>query len=587
MVLASNLGFPRIGANRELKKAVESYWKKTSSQAELLDTAKELRLRHWTLQKKAGLHHIPSNDFSFYDQVLDMCALVGCVPSRYAFRGDKVDLDTYFAMARGNDSVTAMEMTKWFDTNYHYLVPELEKGQSFKLASSKVFDEFSEAKAAGIHTRPVLLGPVSFIHLAKPRYENFDPKEVLGKLLPVYCEVLKKLSALGADWVQIDEPCLVMDLCDDAKNSFAPTYEAIAQAAPNLKIMLATYFEALGDNLSVATGLDVAGLHVDLCRAPQQLDAVLSAVKGQSLVLSLGLVDGRNIWATDLDKALGMAEKAVAALGSDRVVVAPSCSLLHSPVDLAAEGKMDAQIRQWLAFATQKLDEIATLASGADKGRDAVSTALALSKKAVEARSSSTLIHSPAVKTRTKAVSDDMLNRRSPFAKRREAQVKALNLPLYPTTTIGSFPQTPAIRKARADFKAGTIDAAAYESAMKLEIESVVRYQENIDMDVLVHGEAERNDMVEYFGEQLSGFTFSSNGWVQSYGSRCVKPPIIYGDVSRPTPMTVQWSAYAQSLTDRPMKGMLTGPITILQWSFVRDDQPRSETMQANRPRHS
>lgn len=578
MVLSANLGFPRIGANRELKKAVEAYWKKTMSRQELEQEAKALRLRHWQLQAKAGINHIPSNDFSFYDQVLDMCATLGCVPARYGFRGGNVDLDLYFAMARGNDAAPAMEMTKWFDTNYHYMVPELEEGMDFALSSDKIFNEFEEAKAAGIKTRPVIIGPVTFLHLAKPRYEGFDPAAVMAKLMPVYVQILQKLAALGAEWVQIDEPYLAMDLCDEARAGFKPAYETLAKAAPSLKIMVATYFEALRENLSTATALPVAGLHVDLCRAPGQLGDVLAAVKKTGLVLSLGLVDGRNIWKTDLERAAAMAEKAVDALGKDRVMVAPSCSLLHSPVDLAAETRMKPEILGWLAFATQKLDEVAVLTTAADKGRDAVAAQMAASKASVAARKESALIHDKAVKARTAGITAAMSQRNSPFPARREAQVAAFDLPLYPTTTIGSFPQTAAIRKARADFKAGTIDAAAYEAAMKTEIKEVVKYQEDIDMDVLVHGEAERNDMVEYFGEQLSGFTFSSNGWVQSYGSRCVKPPIIFGDVSRPTPMTVKWSAYAQSLTPRPMKGMLTGPITILQWSFVRDDQPRSET---------
>ncbi len=578
MVQAANLGFPRIGLQRELKKALESYWKGEMPEAALEDAARDLRRRHWQLQQDAGIDVIPSNDFSLYDQMLDMCALVGCVPARYGWQGGTVGKDVYFAMARGSKVAPAMDMTKWFDTNYHYIVPELEAGQSFKLSGSKVFDEFSEAKAAGFKTRPVLIGPMTFLLLARKTAGFADCRcTLVPGLTAVYGEILKKLQSLGATDVQIDEPALTLDLEPRYRDAYQSAYKTLVAAAPGLRIMLATYFGGLEDNAELAASLPVAGLHIDLCRAPAQLDAVLKALPADK-TLSLGVVDGRNIWKNDLTKSLDLIDKAVKALGKDRVLVAPGCSLLHTPVDLEAEKKLDPQIRSWMAYAKQKLAEIAALAKGADEGRAAIAAFLAESDKVQNDRRTSPRIHNKDVKARLSAVTPAMSARRSPFAVRREKQRAALKLPLYPTTSIGSFPQTEDIRKARAAFKKGDMTQAAYETAMKKEIEHVVRFQEQIDMDVLVHGEAERNDMVEYFGEQLSGFTFSGNGWVQSYGSRCVKPPIIYGDVARPAPMTVAWSVYAQSLTKKPMKGMLTGPVTILQWSFVRDDQPRSDT---------
>jgi len=576
MVLATNLGFPRVGADRELKKATEAYWKGTLSREELDVVAQELATRHWTLQQKAGIAHIPSFDFALYDHVLHLTAALGCIPARYNWDGGKVDNDLYFAMARGNDKVTAMEMTKWFDTNYHYIVPEFEEGQAFKLSCDLIFKSFEAAKAAGIAARPVIVGPVSYLLLGKKK-SDFCRLTLLPGLLKVYAEILNGLKARGAEWVQIDEPFLALDLDDSWKTAYTDAYAELRKSVPDLKILTATYFEALRENTELAFSLPVQAVHIDLVRAPDQLDAALKAIKKEQ-ILSLGLVDGRNIWKNDLSKSLTLAEKAIAALGSDRVWIGPSCSLLHTPIDLALESKLDPQVKSWMAYATQKLDEIAAIAKGAASGRQSVAAFLEESDRVVADRKTSSRIHNKDVKARVAAITPDMLSRKSPFAARRKAQQDVIKLPAYPTTTIGSFPQTADIRKARADFKKGTIDAAAYETAMKKEIEHVVRYQEKIDLDVLVHGEAERNDMVEYFGEQLSGFAFSQNGWVQSYGSRCVKPPIIFGDISRPTPMTVAWSKYAQSLTSRPMKGMLTGPITILQWSFVRDDQPRSET---------
>jgi 5-methyltetrahydropteroyltriglutamate--homocysteine methyltransferase len=593
MVLATNLGFPRIGAQRELKKAVEAYWKGKSSADELQKTAKELRARHWKLQKDAGIDHIPSNDFSFYDQILDLSCTLGCVPERYNWKGGGVDLDTYFAMARGRQQggvdVTASEMIKWFDTNYHIMVPEFGDEQQFKLSSSKIFDEYQEAKDLGIQTRPVIIGPLTFARVGKKKTDAdyCRAKTIIPLLTPVYVEILRKLQAMGAEWVQIDEPAYALDLPDRYKQAAADNYAAIARAVPGLKILVATYFDTLRDNADAVYKLPVAGIHIDLCRGNGQantqandfnktLDEALAKIGDK--VLSLGVVDGRNIWKNDLSKSLAAVEKAVAKLGADKVFVAPSCSLLHSPVDLENETEMHSEIKNWLAFAKQKLNEIATISKGANKGRDAVSKELSQSDEAQKSRKSSPRIHDDAVKARVKAITPEMKKRKSPFKARRKVQHAALQLPPFPTTSIGSFPQTDTIRKARADFKAGKISETAYMDAMMKEIQLVVDYQHKVDIDVLVHGEPERNDMVEYFGEQLKGFTFTQNGWVQSYGSRCVKPPIIFGDVSRPEPMTVKWSEYAQSLTKKVMKGMLTGPITILQWSFVRDDQPRRDT---------
>ncbi len=579
MVLATNLGFPRIGADRELKKATESYWKGKITREELLDTGKELRMRHWKLQKDAGLDHIPSNDFSYYDQMLDMACLLGCVPSRYNWDDGNVDIDTFFAMARGDDNAPAMEMTKWFDTNYHYIVPEFELKQEFKISGTKIFDEFKEALDAGIKTRPVLIGPMTFLLLGKKK-ADFCRCTLIEKIIPAYAEILKKLKELGAEWVQIDEPCLTLDLEERHLEGYRKVYDKLSKAAPGLNIMLATYFESieLKKNIDVAVGLPVQGLHIDLCRSSELLFTEALAKLPDNCFLSVGVVDGRNIWKNDLSASLTKIERAVETLGKDQVMVAPSCSMMHSPVDLGIEDKLDPQLKNWMAFATQKLDEIAILAKGANEGRDAISKELEASDAVVEERNTSERTHNPKVRERMDAITPDMLDRKSPYQERRKAQQEKLHLPAYPTTSIGSFPQTKEIRKARASFKKGQLGETDYKKAMQEEIQKVVAFQEKIDMDVLVHGEPERNDMVEYFGEQLDGFTFTKNGWVQSYGSRCVKPPIIFGDVERPKAMTVEWSTYAQSLTDRPMKGMLTGPVTILQWSFVRDDQPRSET---------
>lgn len=579
MALATNLGFPRIGANRELKKAVESFWKGETSLEQLQAAAKQIRAENWKFQQVEGIEHIPSNDFSFYDHVLDTIALVGAVPSRYKFSGDNVDVDTYFAMARGGRSgkladVPAMEMTKWLDTNYHYIVPELAADTNFKLSSTKIFDEHNEAKALGINSRPVLVGPVSFLLLGKMK-DGANPLSLLEKILPVYAEIIAKLTSLGAQWIQIDEPALALDLNDEQRKAFTKAYAALSNS--KARILVATYFTDLGANLETALNLPIAALHLDVFRGEKQLDEALAKAPA-NLTLSLGVVEGRNIWKTDFEKALAKLEKAKAKIGVDRIMVAPSCSLLHSPVDLNNETLLDAELKNWLAFAKQKVQEVATLTKALNSGRDSVKAELDANKAAMESRKTSKRIHNDAVKARVASITPAMANRKSAYPERAKLQAAELKLPLFPTTTIGSFPQTEDVRAARAANKAGKLSAAEYKTFLQNKTAESIKWQEEIDIDVLVHGEFERNDMVEYFGEQLAGFAFSKNGWVQSYGSRCVKPPIIFGDVSRPTPMTVEWATFSQSQTKRPMKGMLTGPITILQWSFVRDDQPRETT---------
>ncbi|QNI35761.1 5-methyltetrahydropteroyltriglutamate--homocysteine S-methyltransferase [Edaphobacter albus] len=572
-----NLGFPRMGAHRELKFALEGFWSGKQDEASLLSVARQLRTEHWKLQHAAGITTPPSNDFSLYDHVLDMVATLGAIPKRYAHQGGPVPLATYFAMARGSANAPAMEMTKWFDTNYHYVVPEFEPGMKYALLSAKVVDDYLEAKSLGIETRPVLLGPVSFVLLGKPTDNNVTRTSVLEAILPLYSTLLSQLQAAGAEWVQIDEPCLCLDLNDEARLFYQKAY-AILRGVVSPKLMLTTYFGDLAENLDLALSLGTEGLHLDLVRAPQQLEALTSKeINGPHL--SLGLIDGRNVWRTDLDHAVTQIESAVAHFGADKIQIAPSCSLLHSPVDLDLEHSLDPEIRSWMAFAKQKLDEVVLLARSIG-GKDKIAAELQTNAKILTSRRSSPRIHREEVQQRLDAIDSPMLQRHGLYPARRKTQEKALALPFLPTTTIGSFPQTTEVRKARAASRAGKLDAAAYENFLRQETERCIRFQESAGLDVLVHGEFERNDMVEYFGEQLEGFVFTSNGWVQSYGSRCVKPPVIFGDVFRPQAMTVQWSTYAQSLTSSLVKGMLTGPVTILQWSFVRDDQPRAQTCQ-------
>jgi 5-methyltetrahydropteroyltriglutamate--homocysteine methyltransferase len=588
MVQASNLGYPRIGIKRELKKALEQFWSGKSSETEVLEQAASLRKLHWQLQQQLGLAHIPSNDFSLYDHVLDTTAMVGAIPKRYLWKGPHVDRRTYFVMARGvlrdqeqSSAIPAMEMTKWFDTNYHYIVPEFEAEQQFSLASTKPVDEFLEAKALGIHTRPVLLGPVTFLLLGKTHSHEVKPLSLLGRLLPVYEDVLLALARAGADWLQIDEPCLVLDLDGDALKAYQATYERLATYlaahAPSLRILLAPYFGDLRENLPTVMRLPVSALHLDLVRAPKQLEQVLPQVPA-SLSLSLGVVDGRNVWRTEFDRALALAERGVQALGTERILIAPSCSLLHVPIDVMQETHLDDDMRSWLAFAKQKIEEISLLTRALNEGIASIDPALRVNRQTFAGRHSSPRIHNEKVARRGHLVNEQMAQRPHAHHGRKQQQQAVLKLPPLPTTTIGSYPQTADIRAARAAYKSGKMDPDRYEAFLKQEIEHVIRFQEEIGLDVLVHGEFERSDMVEYFSEQLTGMLFTQQGWVQSYGSLCVRPPIIYGDVARPHPMTVQWAQFAQSLTARPVKGMLTGPVTIMQWSFVRDDQPRSET---------
>jgi 5-methyltetrahydropteroyltriglutamate--homocysteine methyltransferase len=566
------LGFPRMGPKRELKKATETFWKDNSFDA-LAKQARHIRKENWLLQKKAGIDFIPSNDFSLYDHMLDMAVLLGVIPERYGKVEGLVDTETYFAMARGKQNVTAMEMTKWFDTNYHYIVPEFKKGQSFRLASSKPFDEFKEALALGITTRPVLVGPLTFLMLGKAKDEGFNVLELLPDLLPVYTQILNELKSLGAKNVQIDEPILVMDLSADVKKAFESAYQTLSGSGT--KLALTTYFGELEDNLDLALNLPVDTLHVDLTRGDSQLSQILKAPG--SLTLSLGIIDGRNIWKADLSEAIKIMKDAAATRPSSKIIIASSSSLLHVPLDLELETKMDKELKGWLSFACQKLEEIHMIQK-AIKAGPSVKAVLQANKKAVLSRKESKRIHQKSVADRIKTLKAEDAQRKSPFAKRQIAQRKRLRLPLYPTTTIGSFPQTKDIRQARAEFRTGKKTHKDYDAFLKQQTRDVISRQEEIGLDVLVHGEFERTDMVEYFGVMLNGFAFTQFGWVQSYGSRYVKPPIIFGDVSRSKPMTVSWFKYAQALTDRPVKGMLTGPITILQWSFVRDDQPRSQT---------
>ena len=652
MVTTHNLGFPRIGAKRELKFALESYWKGQSSREALRATGRELRARHW--QEQDGLDLVPVGDFSFYDQVLDMSFLLGNLPERVqGFRGDV--LDNYFRVARGRSvqrsfgyaektaqvagatdvqpavaaslseaavlgaaatryagsvqggsiatggSVTAAgdsalnttfappvasdtdadccppvaagEMTKWFDANYHYIVPEFSAGTTFRLDVSRLLEQLAEAKAQGVQAKPVIIGPVTYLAIGKAR-DGSDRLALLDRLLPVYAELLDVLAAEGVEWVQVDEPVLVTELDKAWQHAFNTAYHQLK--AHRVKLLVATYFGQLQDNAYLLANLPVAGVHVDAVRGRDDVLPLVNLLPSHK-VLSVGVIDGRNIWKADLNRLLGTLEPIRDRLG-DRLWLAPSSSLLHVPVDLAQEDTLDSEIKNWLAFALQKLDELRVLKKALDGGRDSVKAELDANAAALAARRASTRVHNQAVKARVKAVTPDMGNRKSPYAVRAPQQHAAIKQPLFPTTTIGSFPQTAEIRKSRSDFRKGAISEAQYIEDMKADIRQCVKIQEELDIDVLVHGEAERNDMVEYFGEQLDGYIFTRFAWVQSFGSRCVKPPVIYGDISRPKPMTVFWSQYAQSLTKRPMKAMLTGPVTILNWSFVRDDQPRSET---------
>jgi 5-methyltetrahydropteroyltriglutamate--homocysteine methyltransferase len=590
-----SLGYPRIGAKRELKKATEAYWKGDLPLSELIATGKTLRVINWKKQQAAGINLIPVNDFSFYDQVLDTSCLLGNVPSRFQWEGGPTDINTVFTIARGTEggaslvedekdcqtnkiSTFASEMTKWFDTNYHFIVPEFRADTTFSLSGTKVFDEFAEAKALGINAKPVLVGPVTYLSLGKvqdSKNPDFEPLTLLDNLVSVYEEIIDKLAALGAEWIQLDEPIMSTDLSELQRDALKAAYDRLSKAKGSAKLLVTTYFGGVRDNLDAYLALPVDALHFDFVRGSEDIDTVL-ATFGKDKILSAGIVEGRNIWKNDYDASLKVLQKAKAAVGPDRLWVAPSCSLMHSPVTLQNERKLDEELKSWLAFADEKLTEVTELRQLLDEVGSA--EALEANRAAAASRKSSKRIYNDAVKKRLAEVKPRDFDRASAFVERQSKQRAKLSLPDFPTTTIGSFPQTKEVRHARAQWKKGTLSDADYDQFIKEEIAKCVAFQNEIGIDMPVHGEFERNDMVEYFGENLEGFAFTSNGWVQSFGTRYVKPPIVFGDVSRPKAMTVYWSEYAQSLTDRPMKGMLTGPVTILQWSFVRDDQPRSVT---------
>ncbi|SDU38596.1 5-methyltetrahydropteroyltriglutamate--homocysteine S-methyltransferase [Halopseudomonas salegens] len=574
MIIAHNLGFPRIGRDRELKFALEDYWGGKLERSALEDCGRTLRHEHWQQQAEAGLDLLPVGDFHWYDQVLTQSLMLGAIPERFADAGEP-DLDTLFHLARGThphkEGTFACEMTKWFDTNYHYLVPELHIEQTFSLQWTQLFDEVAEAQALGYRVKPVVIGPLTWLWLGKIKGADFDRLQLLERLLPVYQSILQRLAEQGIDWVQIDEPILALDLPSDWKAAFESSYSQL-QRAP-VKLLLATYFDSLDDNLGLACSLPVAGLHADLVRAPEQLPLLLDRLPAYK-VLSLGVVNGRNVWRCDLEHALQLLTSA--AERCEQLWVAPSCSLLHSPVNLGRESELDAELRSWLAFAEQKLQEVTLLAQALrTPDRSDVQQALADSVAVQQARTTSARVHNSTVAKRLQALTPEHSVRATPFTERAALQQEKLQLPLLPTTTIGSFPQTSHIRQQRKAWRQGKLDDASYNNAMRAEIAQVIAEQETLGLDVLVHGEAERNDMVEYFGEQLEGYAFTRFGWVQSYGSRCVKPPIIVGDVSRPQAMTVAWTRYAQSLSGKPVKGMLTGPVTLLMWSFPREDVSR------------
>ncbi|MGF6211195.1 5-methyltetrahydropteroyltriglutamate--homocysteine S-methyltransferase [Comamonas sp. 4034] len=590
MTTIHNLGFPRIGARRELKFALESYWRGESSRSELKTLGAQLRAHHWASQQELDL--VPVGDFSFYDQVLDMSFTLGNLPERVqGFHGDA--LDNYFRVARGRSATTAEasgsatgghaehtaccsggvaagEMTKWFDTNYHYIVPEFTAGTRFQLDATRLVEQLAEARALGVRAKPVIIGPVTYLSIGKAK-DGSSKLDLLERILPVYAELLDMLAAQGVEWVQIDEPILVTELDADWQHALNTAYHHLK--ASKAKLLLTTYFGDLAENKYLAANLPVAGLHIDAIQGQGDVQQLLGLLPPHK-VLSLGVINGRNIWKTDLGAVLDWVEPLAEQLG-DRLWIAPTCSLLHVPVDLDSEQKLDAEVKSWLAYALQKLDELRVLGKALSEGRASVAAELAANAAALQARRNSPRVHNPAVRAAVAQITTALGQRQSAYPVRAARQAARLGLPTFPTTTIGSFPQTAEIRHARSEFKAGRLDQDGYQAAMRAEIKRSVREQEALDLDVLVHGEAERNDMVEYFGEQLDGYAFSQFGWVQSYGSRCVKPPILFGDISRPKAMTVEWTRFAQSLTHRPMKGMLTGPVTILNWSFVRDDQPR------------
>ena len=598
MAKSANLGFPRLGIKREWKKACESFWSGKIGHNDLISVADNLTIRHWNLQAAAGIDIIPCNDFAFYDLMLDTAVMLGAIPQRYnADPNSLIYTEIYFSMARGcqdaKTDVTAMEMTKWFDTNYHYIVPEFTCNMQFRLASEHPFNSVERARNAGVkNPRPVLIGPVTFLLLGKAIEDNVSLEKLLERVLTVYEQVLERFYQMNVDWVQIDEPGLVYDLGIKEREYFHHAYQKLSNLTKKPRLMLTTYFGSIEHAIDLVASMGVDGIHLDLVRAPDQLDAALAKID-ESQVLSLGVVDGRNVWRTDLDRAFTLLKRAAAKIGKERIIVAPSCSLLHCPIDLNYETELDPELKEWLAFGVQKLKEINILTQALNvewasrplsperpinERIESITTEFEVAREAITRRKTSPRVHDPKVNARVQAISDDLGRRKNPFPQRRAWQQQKLNLPLLPTTTIGSFPQTPEIRKLRSDFRNKGISKAEYEHALEKETIKTISFQERIGLDVLVHGEFERNDMVEYFGEQLEGFAFTQYGWVQSYGSRGVKPPIIYGDIKRTAAMTVRWSKFAQKQTKKPIKGMLTGPVTMLQWSFVRDDQPRSTT---------
>ncbi|KAB1493624.1 5-methyltetrahydropteroyltriglutamate--homocysteine S-methyltransferase [Serratia proteamaculans] len=571
-ILNHTLGFPRVGLRRELKKAQESYWAGNSTQEELLAVGRELRARHWQQQQQAGVDLVPVGDFAWYDHVLTTSLLLGNVPARHQNADGSIDLDTLFRLGRGRaptgEPAAAAEMTKWFNTNYHYIVPEFHKGQQFKLGWTQLLDEVDEALALGHKIKPVLLGPVTYLWLGKVKGESFDRLSLLNDILPVYQQVLAELAKRGVEWVQIDEPALVLELPQEWLNAFKPAYDALQG---QVKLLLTTYFDSVGHNLDTLRELPVQGLHVDLVGGHDDIE-VLNKALPKEWLLSLGVINGRNVWRADLSSWF---ERLQPLVGSRPLWIGTSCSLLHSPIDLSVETRLDEEVKSWFAFALQKCAEVALLSAALNAPGAAKQAELDAYSAPIRARRQSSRVHNAQVGQRLAAITAQDCERQSPYAERAQAQRERFNLPAWPTTTIGSFPQTTEIRGLRLDFKQGRLDGNNYRTSISEHIKQAITEQERLGLDVLVHGEAERNDMVEYFGENLDGFVFTQNGWVQSYGSRCVKPPVIIGDISRPEAITVEWAKYAQSLTDKPVKGMLTGPVTILCWSFPREDVTR------------
>ena len=577
MAISSNLGYPRIGLRRELKKALEKYWNHSIDLDELIKITRQIRKINWSLQKEIGVQVVPSNDFSLYDHILDTTIMVGAIPERFRNENNIEMYGMYFSMARGKQvdgkDIKAMEMTKWFNTNYHYIVPEISPHQEYNTNDKKIIDEFLEAKELGIITRPVLIGPFSYLMLSKST-QHFNPLDTIEDLIPIYKEVFLHLLECEAEWLQIDEPALVFDLSEKQKQIFSEVYKTLGGEKSRPKLLLTTYFEGISELFGMINHLPIDGLHLDLISDLTQLDNSLHDLD-KIKYLSLGFVDGRNIWKTNLYQAFKIAKKAKQKF-NEHLFIAPSCSLLHVPQDISLEYHLDENIKSWLAFAKQKLEEIVALTEAINSGIE--QPLFENSRLALETRSSSKYVHTGPTDKQKKTNARPYFHRKEKYPERKKKQKERLNLPLFPTTTIGSFPQTTEVRKNRAAFDQGEITSEKYESFIKRQIQETIHFQEMCDLDVLVHGEYERNDMVQYFAEQLTGFVFTKQGWVQSFGSRYVRPPIIYGDVTRPKPMSVKWSTYAQSLTNKPVKGMLTGPVTILQWSFVRDDQPKSAT---------